>query len=147
MCYCPTPTLHLNLALTGDFVYFLILVFSMFFKSFGLRGGHRQCPHKPPSCCNTHVSIQICVLKLYIHQFTHGRWANTLGIRGVKNNDTHTVHNTHLTSHTFNVQWSTRNPSENVFLISSLNFQTRSTQARQKASIFPVSSLQTKKGL
>ncbi len=25
MCYCPTPTLHLNLALTGNFVYFYFL--------------------------------------------------------------------------------------------------------------------------
>ncbi len=31
---------------------------SMFFKPFGLRG-HRQCPHKPPLCCNTHIIIQI----------------------------------------------------------------------------------------
>jgi len=51
--------LHLNLPLTGDFVHFFIFKkkpFSMFFKPFGLRG-HRQCPHKPPSCCNTHVII------------------------------------------------------------------------------------------
>ncbi len=35
MGYCPTPTLHLNLALTGDFVHFFILKktpFSMIFK-------------------------------------------------------------------------------------------------------------------
>ncbi len=34
MCYCPTRTLHLNLALTGDFVHFQIFKkehFSMFF--------------------------------------------------------------------------------------------------------------------
>ncbi len=44
--------------------------FSMFFKPFGLRG-HRQCPHKPPSCCNTHIIIQLCVLINHIYQFTH----------------------------------------------------------------------------
>ncbi len=42
----------------------------MFFKPFGLRG-HRQCPHKPPSCCNTHVIIQMCVLINHVYQFTH----------------------------------------------------------------------------
>ncbi len=42
----------------------------MFFKPFGLQG-HRQCPHKPPSCCNTHVIIQICVLINHIYQFTN----------------------------------------------------------------------------
>ncbi len=41
------------------------------FKPFGLRG-HIQCPHKPPSRCNTHVIIQICVLINHIYQFhTH----------------------------------------------------------------------------
>ncbi len=46
----------------------------MFFKPFGLRG-HRQCPHKPPSCCNTHVIIQICVLINHIYQHTQV-WKN-----------------------------------------------------------------------
>ncbi len=42
-----------------------------FFKLFGLRG-HRHCPHKPPSCCNNHVIIHICVLinhiKVHLHE-------------------------------------------------------------------------------
>ncbi len=41
----------------------------MFFKPFGLRG-HRQCPHKPHSCCNIHVIIQICVLINRIYQLS-----------------------------------------------------------------------------
>jgi len=37
----------------------------MFFNPFGLRG-HWQCPQKPPSCCNTHVIMQIC---FHTHRF------------------------------------------------------------------------------
>ncbi len=65
--------LHLNLALTGTLCIFWFskkTPFSMFFKPFGLRG-HRQCPHKPPSCFNTHVIIQICVLINHIYRFSH----------------------------------------------------------------------------
>ncbi len=63
--------LHLNLALTGDFSTFLKKKsLCMIYKRFELRW-HRQCPHKPPSNCNTYVIIHICVLINHIYQFSH----------------------------------------------------------------------------
>ncbi len=61
----PTPKLspHRRLCAFLDFQKKHHLV--CFFKPFGLRG-HKQCPHKPPSWCNTHVIIHICVLNLCI---------------------------------------------------------------------------------
>ncbi len=49
----PTPKLspHRRLCASLDFQK---KTFSMFFKPFELRG-HRQCPHKTPSNCNTSV--------------------------------------------------------------------------------------------
>ncbi len=67
MCYWHTPKLSPHRRLCA-FLDKKKTPFSMFFKPFGLRG-HRQCPHKPPSCCNTHVIIQICVLITHIYQF------------------------------------------------------------------------------
>ncbi len=43
---------------------------TFFLKLFGLRG-HRHCPHKPPSCCNNHVIIHICVLINHIQVHLH----------------------------------------------------------------------------
>ncbi len=40
-----------------------------FIKPFELRG-HSQCPHKPPSNCNTYVIIHLCVIINHIYQFT-----------------------------------------------------------------------------
>ncbi len=57
MCYCPTPTLHLNLALTGDGAFLFSLIknsLCMIYKAFKL-WGHWKCPHKSPSPCNTYV--------------------------------------------------------------------------------------------
>ncbi len=61
----PTPKLspHRRLCAFLDFQKKHHLV--CFFKPFGLRG-HKQCPHKPPSWCNTHVIIHICVLIIYV---------------------------------------------------------------------------------
>ncbi len=55
-CYCPTPTLHLNLALTGDgaFLFSLKKLTLYDYKHFKL-WGHWKCPHKSPSPCNTYV--------------------------------------------------------------------------------------------
>ncbi len=70
----PTSKLspHKRLCALLDFqIYnFTNLQFSVFFKPFGLRG-HRQCPHKTTSCCNTHVIIQIFIFINHIYQFTH----------------------------------------------------------------------------
>ncbi len=76
MCYCPTPTLHLNLALTGDGAFLLSLKknsLCMIYKRFKL-WGHWKCPHKSPSPCNTchtHVIIHTCVLKPHTRTHTH----------------------------------------------------------------------------
>ncbi len=64
MCYCPTPTLHLNLALTGDCAFQLSpkKPHSVWFISVLKSGDMGQCPEKSPSPCNTCVIIQIYVL-------------------------------------------------------------------------------------
>ncbi len=75
MCYRPTPTLHLNLALTGDCAVLLSpKTHSVWFISILKNGDMGQYPDKSPSPCNTHVIIQIYVLHLsqkcthtYIH--------------------------------------------------------------------------------
>ncbi len=88
MCYCPTPTLHLNLALTGDWAHLLSPKNShcMIYKRFEL-WGHWKCPHSSPSPCNTrhtHAITQMCVL--INHTRTHRR--------------THTRTRTHTHTHT-----------------------------------------------
>ncbi len=56
MCYCPTPTLHLNLALTGDWIStFPQKPPSVWFISVLNYGDMGQCPEKSPSPCNTYV--------------------------------------------------------------------------------------------
>ncbi len=57
MCYCPTPTLHLNLPLTGDCAFLLSpqKTHSVGFISVLKSGDMGQCPHKSPSPCNTYV--------------------------------------------------------------------------------------------
>jgi len=97
MCYCPTPTLHLNLALTGDGAFIFSLKknsLCMIYKRFKL-WGHWKCPHKSPSPCNTcytHVIIQICVLINHINMHTLS-YTQTL-------THTHTHTHTHTLSHT-----------------------------------------------
>ncbi len=92
MCYCPTPTLHLNLALTGDgaFLFSLKKTHSVWFISVLNYGDTDKSPHKSPSPCNTYVIIQICVLINHInmppHTHTH-TWSS---------GHTHTHTHTHL---------------------------------------------------
>ncbi len=63
MCYCPTHTLHLNLALTWDISTFPPKnSLSMIRKGFKL-WGHWKCPHKSPSPCNT------CVIPMSLYKF------------------------------------------------------------------------------
>ncbi len=95
MCYCPTPTLHLNLALTGDgaFLFSLKKAHSVWFISVLNYGDTENvlinhlllvipmsypchytnlCPHKPHKHAHTHT-----------HTHTHfcEKWGHTIGIR------------------------------------------------------------------
>ncbi len=80
MCYCPTPTLHLNLALTGDCAFQLSpkKPHSVWFISVLKSGDMGQCPEKSPSPCNTCVipvslykSMSWFVTKMRTHTHTH----------------------------------------------------------------------------
>ncbi len=87
MCYCPTPTLHLNLALTGDgaFLFSLKKTHSVWFISILNYGDTENvlinhlllvipmsypchytnlCPHKPHKHAHTHTLI-------HTHTHTH----------------------------------------------------------------------------
>ncbi len=80
MCYCPTPTLHLNLALTGDCAFLLSPPknsLCMIYKRFE-KWGNGQCPEKFPSPCNTSVIpvslykfMSSFVTKTSAHTHTH----------------------------------------------------------------------------
>ncbi len=80
MCYCPTPTLHLNLALTGDGAFQLSpqKTHSVWFISVLNYGDTENVlinrlllviPMLYP--CHTHVIIQICVLINHINMPPH----------------------------------------------------------------------------
>ncbi len=80
MCYCPTPTLYLNLALTGDCAFQLSpkKPHSVWFISVLKSGNMGQCPEKSPSPCNTCVipvslykSMSWFVTKTRTHTHTH----------------------------------------------------------------------------
>ncbi len=80
MCYCPTPTLYLNLALTGDCAFLLSpkKPHSVWFISVLKSGDMGQCPEKSPSPCNTCVipvslykSMSWFVTKTRTHTHTH----------------------------------------------------------------------------
>ncbi len=80
MCYCPTPTLYLNLALTGDCAFQLSpkKPHSVWFISVLKSGDMGQCPEKSPSPCNTCVipvslykSMSWFVTKTRTHTHTH----------------------------------------------------------------------------
>ncbi len=82
MCYCPTPTLYLNLALTGDCAFQLSpkKPHSVWFISVLKSGDMGQCPEKSPSPCNTCVipvslykSMSWFVTKTRAHTHTHTR--------------------------------------------------------------------------
>ncbi len=93
MCYCPTPTLHLNLALTGDGAFLLspqktntvwfisilnygdtenvlinhlLLVIPMSY----LCHYTNLCPHKPHKHTHTHTHTHIYIY-IYIYTHTH----------------------------------------------------------------------------
>ncbi len=91
MCYCPTPTLHLNLALTGDgaFIFSLKKTHSVWFISFLNYGDTENvlinhlllvipmsypchytnlCPHKPHKHAHTHTHTHT---HTYTHTHTH----------------------------------------------------------------------------
>ncbi len=87
MCYCPTPTLHLNLALTGDgaFLFSLKKTHSVWFISVLKSEDMGKYPHKSPSPCNTG---QIQMYFLICHKSTHAR------------THTHTHSLTHSHTHT-----------------------------------------------
>ncbi len=99
MCYCPTtnptPKLSPHRRLWCIFRFSKKHHLVWFFKPFELRG-HRQCPHKPPSNCNTSVIpmllYNICVLINHInpqHNTQHNTHTHT---------HTHTPHTTHTQS-------------------------------------------------
>ncbi len=76
MCYCPTPTLHLNLALTGDCAFLLSpqKTHSVWFIRVLKNGDMGQCPHKSPSPCNTNVipmSLYKCMSSFVTNIHTH----------------------------------------------------------------------------
>ncbi len=82
MWYCPTPTLYLNLALTGDCAFQLSpkKPHSVWFISVLKSGDMGQCPEKSPSPCNTCVipvslykSMSWFVTKTRTHTHTHAR--------------------------------------------------------------------------
>ncbi len=89
MCYRPTPTLHLNLALTGNFLhfYFLKKTHSVWFISVLKSADMGQCPHKSPCPCNTYV-IPMSLYK-FMSSFVTKRHGHT-----------HTHTHTHKHTHT-----------------------------------------------
>ncbi len=115
MCYCPTPTLHLNLALTGDGAFLLSLkkTHSVWFISILNYGDTENvlinhlllvipmsypchytdlCPHKPQNM-PTHTHTHSHTLT-YTHTLKHSHTLPT-------HTHTHThTHNTHTTTHT-----------------------------------------------
>ncbi len=103
MCYCPTPTLHLNLALTGDCAFQLSpkKPHSVWFISVLKSGDMGQCPEKSPSPCNTCVipvslykSMSWFVTKTRTHTTTH-----TLTL-SLTHTHTHSLTHTHTHTHT-----------------------------------------------
>ncbi len=104
MCYCPTPTLHLNLALTGDCAFQLSpqKTHSVWFISVLKSGDMGQCPEKSPSPCNTCVipvslykSMSWFVTKTHTQTHTHTH-THTL-------THTHRHRHTHTLSHTLSL--------------------------------------------
>ncbi len=88
MCYCPTPTLHLNLALTGDGAFLLPpqKTYSVWFISVLNYGDTENvlinhlllvipmsypchytnlCPHKPHKHAHTHTHTHMLVFMVY----------------------------------------------------------------------------------
>ncbi len=108
MCYCPTPTLHLNLALTGDgaFVFSLKKTHSVWFISVLNYGDTENvlinhlllvipmsypchytnlCPHKPHKHAHTHTHTHT-----HMHTHTHTRTHARTHARTHTHTHTHT---------------------------------------------------------
>ncbi len=103
MCYCPTPTLHLNLALTGDCAFQLSpkKPHSVWFISVLKSGDMGQCPEKSPSPCNTCVipvslykSMSWFVTKTRTHTLSHALTHTHT------HSHKHTLSRTHTHTHT-----------------------------------------------
>ncbi len=116
MCYCPKPTLHLNLALTGDgaFIFSLKKTHSVWFISV-LKYGDTEnvllnhlllvipmsylchytnlCPHKPHKHAHAHHT--------HTHTHTHAHHTHTHTHARTPHAHTHT-HHTHSHTHTHN---------------------------------------------
>ncbi len=112
MCYCPTPTLYLNLALTGDCAFQLSpkKPHSVWFISVLKSGDMGQCPEKSPSPCNTcvipvslyksmswfvtktrtHARKHACKHHTHTHTHTHTQiqqwWTSCGAFEGIKQN-------------------------------------------------------------
>ncbi len=116
MCYCPTPTLHLNLALTGDgaFLFSLKKTHSVWFISVLNYGDTENvlinhlllvipmsypcyytnlCPHKPHKHAHTHTHA--CA-----RMHTHARMHRHTHTRTCTHTHTHTHTLTHAYTHT-----------------------------------------------
>ncbi len=93
MCYCPTPTLYLNLALTGDCAFQLSpkKPHSVWFISVLKSGDMGQCPEKSPSPCNT------CVIPVSLYKSMSWFVTKT---RTLIHTYTHTYIHTHIHTHT-----------------------------------------------
>ncbi len=94
MCYCPTPTLYLNLALTGDCAFQLSpkKPHSVWFISVLKSGDMGQCPEKSPSPCNT------CVIPVSLYKSMS--WFVTKTRTHTPHTHTHTHTCTHTRTHT-----------------------------------------------
>ncbi len=100
MCYCPTPTLHLNLALTGDGAFLLSpqKTHSVWFISVLNYGDTENvlinhlllvipmlypchytnlCPHKPHKHAHTHTCTHTHAHNMCTHTHTHTQHART----------------------------------------------------------------------
>ncbi len=104
MCYCPTPTLYLNLALTGDCAFQLSpkKPHSVWFISVLKSGDMGQCPEKSPSPCNTCVipvslykSMSWFVTKTRTHRHTHTHTQTHTHAHTRTLTQTHSHSNTH----------------------------------------------------
>ncbi len=125
MCYCPTPTLHLNLALTGDgcsALYFPSKTHSVWFISILNYGDTENvlinhlllvipmsylchntnlCPHKPHKHAHTHTHTHTPHTHAHTHTRTHAH-THTAHMRThthTQHTHTHTPH-THTHTHT-----------------------------------------------
>ncbi len=125
MCYCPTPTLHLNLALTGDgaisifpqkkthsvwfisvlnyedtenvLINHLLLVIPMSYPCHYTN----LCPHKPHKHAHTHTHTHHTHRHTHTHTLTHHTHTHTTHTQHTHTHrHAHTYTHTHIHSHT-----------------------------------------------